>query len=81
MLLIYYFDLIYLLDLMNAEEGENIAYELPQDLLKNQIPAARSIPKAHSNSIEAIAAHPSHKTFASGSHDKTIKLWDIGSFK
>lgn len=33
------------------------------------------------NSIEAIAAHPGHKNFASGSHDKTIKLWDISKFK
>lgn len=73
--------IILLFQPMNAEEGENIAYELPQDILKNQIPANHSIAKAHSNSIEAIAAHPSHKSFASGSHDKTIKLWDVGTFK
>lgn len=28
-----------------------------------------------------MAAHPSNKSFASGSHDKTIKLWDIGKVK
>lgn len=47
----------------------------------NQIPAHTKLYKAHNNSIESIAAHPSHQHFASGSHDKTIKIWDVGKFK
>lgn len=63
---------------MNAED--NPKFELSQDLLKNQIPAFQTIKKAHTNSIESLAANPSHKSFASGSHDHTIKLWDLGKF-
>lgn len=65
---------------MDQNDSKKIQYELPQDLLINQIPAHNSIKKAHNNSIESIAAHPSHKSFASGSHDKTIKIWDLGKF-
>jgi len=33
--------------------------------------------KAHENSVDAITVDPtSDKLFATGSHDKTIKLWD-----
>jgi WD40 repeat protein len=32
--------------------------------------------KAHSNSIETVASHPSSPVLATGSHDKTIKIWD-----
>ena len=39
------------------------------------------IEKKHLNSIESLAPHPSHKTFASGSHDKTIKIWDVATLK
>lgn len=58
-----------------------ISFELPQDLLKNQMPPFQKIEKAHSNSIESAAPHPSNKSFATGSHDKTIKLWDLGKLK
>lgn len=65
---------------MDEKVTSNIVYELNQDLLKNQVPAHHSIKRAHNNSIESIAAHPSHKSYASGSHDKTIKIWDLNKF-
>jgi len=43
----------------------------------NQVDATRTIKKAHLNSIECIAGHPSNKLFATGSHDKMIKVWDL----
>jgi WD40 repeat protein len=54
---------------------------LDQDLIKNQISPVTFINRAHGNSIESLAVHPSEKTFATGSHDKTIKLWDVQGFK
>lgn len=34
--------------------------------------------EGHSNSIDAVRVDPStRKRFATGSHDRTIKIWDI----
>lgn len=56
-------------------------YNVEQDLMTNQIFPDHVVAKAHSNSIESLSCHPNGKTFATGSHDKTIKLWDAGSLK
>jgi WD40 repeat protein len=48
-----------------------------QDLTARQVKANKTIVKAHLNSIECMAAHPNNKFFASGSHDHTIKIWDL----
>ena len=60
---------------------EDHKYELEQDLTVNQVSPAISFHKAHANSIETVAPHPNHHSFASGSHDKTIKIWDIAKQK
>ena len=65
---------------MNDDKPEN-AFVLPQDMLQNQKGPFHEIKKAHTNSIESMASHPSHKSFASGSHDHTIKLWDLAKLK
>lgn len=36
----------------------------------------------HTNSVDAVAVNPKNaKEFVSGSHDKTIKLWDVTKTK
>lgn len=62
-------------------KDEEHNYEVEQDIMKNQIFPFAKREKAHLNSVESMAAHPSLKTFATGSHDKTIKLWDVNTFK
>jgi WD40 repeat protein len=54
---------------------------LDQDLIKNQIAPTSFLKRAHNNSIESLAIHPNHKAFATGSHDKTIKIWDGATLK
>lgn len=39
----------------------------------------RAILRGHSNYLTALAFHPDGKVLASGSHDRTIKLWDIAT--
>lgn len=36
---------------MDENESKKMKYELPQDLLLNQVPAYKAIEKAHNNSI------------------------------
>jgi WD40 repeat protein len=47
----------------------------------NQVNPYKSIIKSHLNSVETLAAHPSNKFFATGSHDHTIKIWDLEKTK
>ena len=47
----------------------------------NQISPIKDIHEAHKNSIESLAIHPKEEHFATGSHDQTIKLWDLDKFK
>lgn len=55
-------------------------YENHMDL--EQIEAVATIDKAHLNSVDAICVEPaSKKTFATGSHDRTIKIWDLKTLK
>ena len=35
---------------------------------------------AHSRRINSVAFSPDGKTIVSGSHDKTLKVWDAGAF-
>jgi WD40 repeat protein len=49
--------------------------------MKNQLSPIILNKKAHNNSIESAAVHPNFKTLATGSHDHSIKLWDVQTFK
>ena len=55
--------------------------DIEQDIMINQKHPYAFLEKKHLNSIESVAAHPSHKTFASGSHDRNIKVWDVSTLK
>ena len=36
----------------------------------------------HQNSVDCIAANPANPNeFVTGSHDKSIKIWDVNTFK
>ena len=37
--------------------------------------------KGHTDSVDSVAVSPDGKTLASGSFDKSIKLWDVASGK
>lgn len=38
--------------------------------------------KGHENSVDAVKIDPNGgKRFASGSHDRTIKIWDMSTLK
>ncbi len=47
----------------------------------NQVNPNKTILKAHLNSIECLAGNNFNKTFATGSHDHTIKIWDLEKTK
>ena len=44
-------------------------------------PEARHTLKGHTESVVSVAYSPDGKTLASGSEDKTIKLWDVATGK
>jgi WD40 repeat protein len=55
-------------------------YENHMDL--EQIEAVATIEKAHLDSVDAISVESiGRKTFATGSHDRTIKIWDLKTLK
>ncbi len=62
-------------------QKEHHFIEKEQNLMVNQISPAKHINEAQNNSIEALAIHPSHSSFATGSHDHNIKLWNLETFK
>ena len=62
-------------------QDEEPIIAIDQDIMKNQIDPVHFIEKAHTNSIECTAVHPSRATFLTGSHDHSIKLWDAPKFK
>lgn len=38
--------------------------------------------REHTNSVDAVCIDPNgKKKFATGSHDRTIKIWDLKTFK
>lgn len=41
-----------------------------------------AVSREHQNSVDCIAANPVNQNeFVTGSHDKSIKIWDVNSFK
>ena len=62
-------------------QDEEPIIAIDQDIMKNQVDPLHFIEKAHSNSIESIAVHPNKNTFLTGSHDHSIKVWDVQKFK
>lgn len=51
------------------------------ELIGEQIEAVKTAFPAHSDSIETISAKPNGREIATGSHDHTIKLWDVETMK
>lgn len=47
----------------------------------NQIGPLKKVHEAHTNSIDSLAVHPNNQIFATGSHDHTIKIWNLDQFK
>ncbi len=67
--------------LENANQGDLGVLEIAPTLRIRGKPTLKHLnsifPAAHENSVDAITCDPtSDRLFASGSHDKTIKLWD-----
>ena len=51
------------------------------ELIGEQIDAVNTIFPAHQDSIETISSKPNGRELATGSHDHTIKLWDVETMK
>jgi WD40 repeat protein len=49
--------------------------------LSAQEPTLRNTLKGHTELVRSVAFSPDGKTLASGSQDKTIKLWDVAAGK
>ncbi len=49
--------------------------------LRAEEPNLRNTLKGHTNRVTSVAYSPDGKTLASGSYDKTIKLWDVATGK
>ena len=67
-----------------VEEEVKMPAELafPQIKSVNILKGKENLTQGHTNSVETVAVHPTKpNTIASGSHDHTIKLWDINSGK
>src|SRR5271156_1780720 len=54
---------------------------LPLSPLSAQEPKLRNTLKGHTDLVISVAYSPDSKTLASGSQDKTIKLWDVATGK
>lgn len=62
-------------------QGEHKVLTLDQNLMLNQIDPLKHHHEAHNNSIEALAVHPNQTSFATGSHDHHLKIWDLEKFQ
>ena len=51
------------------------------EMMGEQVDPTATVQPAHLNSIETIAAKPDGREVATGSHDHTVKLWDVEEAK
>src|SRR5207247_44370 len=60
----------------------NVPKQAPAKPLPSLKPEALSLLRTlsgHTNTVLSVAFRPDGQTLASGSHDETIKLWDVAS--
>jgi serine/threonine protein kinase len=61
-----------------AAPARPAAGEKPQPTVEFQLPTPLSI-KGHTNTVHAVALSPDGKLLATGSADRTIRLWEVAS--